>query len=86
VFNYVDVEDDKWKTPCAMWFLHLDVPDTLTANVDEDCCFAFTISGNDNYLCIASKWHCILDARVLMKTIRNGCINGDRGNELSTGP
>jgi hypothetical protein len=35
---------------------------------------------------MANKKHCILTSRILMKTMRNGCLNGERGNDLSSGP
>jgi len=27
-----------------------------------------------------------MDARIMVKTLRNGCINGPKGNELPIGP
>jgi len=37
-------------------------------------------------MCLSEKYHCILKSRILMKTIRNGCLSGEKGNELTSGP
>lgn len=37
-------------------------------------------------MCVAKKFHCIIEARMMAKTMRTGCLKGATGNELGTGP
>jgi len=70
-----------------MWYNHLDVPRTLKAQYNEDCCFAFLIDFKQVFMCMQDENHCILKSRQVMKTIYNGCMMTDKGNkDLSSGP
>lgn len=80
------MEDDRYKTPCSVWYKHLEVPSQLAGSANPDCCFAFTIAGADQYICMQQENHCQILSYQVMKTLRKGCLAGPDGNQLSSGP
>lgn len=86
LLRFVDIEDDKYGTPCAMWFRHLSIPKVLSSQYDKDCCFYFQMQGKGHYICSNRDYHCILETFMIMKTLREGCEQGVEGLELSTSP
>jgi len=43
LINYADISEDKFGTPCAMYFRHLTLPEAL-ADYNKHCCFAFSVT------------------------------------------
>lgn len=50
MFDYTEIDDDKFGTRCAFWLSHLDIPSGLDA-YNPDCCFSVMINTAEVYMC-----------------------------------
>jgi hypothetical protein len=64
------MEDDRYKTPCAIWYKHLEVPAALKANHNPDCCFSFTIDRNQQFICSEHEHHCMMESYYIFLTTK----------------
>ena len=75
ILKYTQLKSDSYGTKCAIWNTQLSLPNQMTIEAKE-CCFMVNLNDMSYYICSSGDYHCLKKARIMMKTIKEGCLAG----------
>ena len=82
--NYKEISADNFGKNCAIWENNIKLPDKIQ-NISENCCFLTKVNQKKMFICINAKDNCELEKKILIKGIKEGCLNKN-GLDLSEIP
>ena len=82
ILKYTEVKDDSYGTKCAIWNSQLTLPKQMTVE-SKECCFMYNKNDLSYYVCSDGNYHCLKKARIMMKTVKEGCLAQAKGLALN---
>jgi len=82
ILKYTDLKNDSYGNKCAIWNTQLTLPSQITTE-SKECCFMFNKNDLSYYICSAGKFHCIKKSRIMIKTVKEGCLAEANGLQLN---
>ena len=78
ILKYTDLKSDGYGNKCALWSSQLSLPNEMTIS-SRECCFMFNKNDLSYFICSNGNYHCIKKSKVMIKTIKDGCLAGGNG-------
>ena len=89
LFKYNSVLSDDFGKKCAFWYKNLTLANSIESLVNKECCFSFNLKKNRQKVDICMEKNdknCKLKSLSLMKSLKKGCLAGEKGLSLSENP
>ena len=82
ILKYTDIKPDSYGSKCALWNSQLTLPNQMTID-SKECCFMFNKNDLSYYICSNGNYHCLKKSRIMMKTIKEGCMKEGNGLNMN---
>ena len=78
ILKYTEVKGDSYGSKCALWNSQLTLPKEMTIT-SKECCVMYNKNDLSYYVCSDGNFHCLKKARIIMKTLKEGCMGESNG-------